>query len=178
MNNDDKTAGTRKALENFAKRDAKKYAVKKRRVRNKAPEKIVEKAVRSVAKSLGMEIFKTNASAKYNPNADRFLKDTELKEGHSDYSGDESRGGVAVYIETKALGKRSNVTFNQQQFLTRKIKRGCFAVVIDTSEQLVAYYNKWLELRVKDKKMATAYLIDCLPKKSFKRYEDEDFDLV
>lgn len=162
-------------METYAKKQAKKYAPKKARKPSSKPEEETEKIIRKWASKNDLQIFKTDAAAKFNSQADRFLPNQHLKAGHADFSGDTSIG-LAAYIEAKARGSANNISHRQFIFLSAKIKRGCFGCCIDREEVLDFLYKNWLGLMKSGRRNeAIKFLLDQLPKKDFSKYESDDF---
>ena len=98
----------------------------------------------------GFDCNVVESKATYNPKIGRYMSSPAIP-GMSDIIGND-RFGNAVYVELKALGRKSTVSEKQWQFLTRKIETNCFAVVIDSVELLNEYYFRWRELSVIDRR--------------------------
>lgn len=166
------------AMDKYSAKQAKKYAPKKKKARSKKPELLVESAIKKWAENNHIEIFKTDSAATYNHEAGRYLRDSALHVGHSDFSGSD-RNGYAIFIEAKAKDRRNNVSLHQFKFLTSKIDKNCFAVVVDCERKLDFFYKTWLELKLQSKhKKAQEFLRSCLPKskKVRERLVDEQAD--
>lgn len=131
---------------------------------NKKPEKeAVKKLVNYCAKNR-IHIHRVEAKGRWSAEAGTYIK-SETESGYPDLSGN-THFGVAVYIEAKAVGKRSNLSLKQYLFLEKKIKQGCFATVADTPEKLNIIYTGWLLFIKKgNHKGAEKFLLESLPKK-------------
>lgn len=84
------------------------------------------------------------SKAVFSKGANRYLRGMTDK-GFSDIAGC-SPVGKAVFIETKAPGKRRELKPHQRDFLVEKIKRGAFAVCVDSVEKLTNYYIAWVSM--------------------------------
>ena len=81
--------------------------------------------------------------------------------GLSDIVGNSSTG-LAIYIELKAPGRRvgSAIRPKQREFIIRKIKTGCFAIVTDSAQ----YANEvWLKFQPLDYEQRVELLLSELP---------------
>ena len=58
-----------------------------------------------------------------------------------------------------------NLKDHQREFLREKILKGCFAVVVDTSDRLAEYYSGWMKAKRKSSEHGISYLMSVLPKK-------------
>lgn len=105
------------------------------------PEKIVEKEVMAMAKTLGMELSIVDSKMVYSKNLDR-MKESETEKGFSDLTGEDANA-IACYIELKAPGKLKTIRPAQRAFLERKIQRGAFAVCVSSAEELYRLYIGW-----------------------------------
>ncbi len=132
--------------------------------KNEKPEKIVERAVMAWCKKHGLDLSIVECKGVYNAKTNTYLHGM-TEPGYSDLSGN-NKLGMAAYVELKAKGKRSTLRLRQEEFLVRKIKAGCFAVVVDSEMLLHEYYYRWLQLRNENKLVeAQRYLLEILPKK-------------
>lgn len=105
------------------------------------PEKIVEKEVIAMAKTLGMDLSIVDSKMVYSKNMDR-MKESETEKGFSDLTGEDANA-IACYIELKAPGKLKTIRPSQRAFLERKIQRGAFAVCVSSAEELYRLYIGW-----------------------------------
>ena len=109
----------------------------------KDPEKLVEKDVRKWFEKMRFDFSVVESKAVWNNEAGAYI-DGQTESGFSDIVGN-NRHGLSMWVELKAKGKRSNASVAQVQFLLRKIKTNCFAVVVDGSSILDRYYSEWLQ---------------------------------
>lgn len=134
----DRRESTKRALENFFRKQIKKP----RKKRNSAPEKDVESEVLTTARQMGFLLFVYESKATFNPKVGRYLKSNSVVEGHPDLAGI-TPCGRPCYIELKAKGKLSTVRQKQDEFLKAVIDRGAFALVLDSSTELRVRYDLW-----------------------------------
>lgn len=162
----------KKALANYYKRQMGDHSRSPKK-KNKKPEKIVEKQVTDWCKKHDLDVSIVECKGVYNSATNTYLHGM-TEPGYSDLSGN-NKYGMAVYIELKAKGRRSTIRLRQMQFLVRKIKAGCFAVVVDSPEILEEQYYQWFDL-VMAKRIdeAKSYLLSVLPKKR-QRADDKLF---
>lgn len=109
----------------------------------------------------GFDVTVIEAKATFNQKRSRFIAQS-VAPGTCDIVGNDS-AGRAVFIELKAPGRRSTLREQQRDFLQRKIKTGCFAVVVDSVEMLKEFYSVWTS---HDASLRFHYLESVLPKKS------------
>lgn len=153
---------TKEALLKNQRKVLKKARSNKRK--NKKPEKEVEKVVMEWLDNHNFSCHVVESKAVYNASAGRYLKGQTVP-GCSDIIGC-TPDGVSVWIELKAPGRRSTVSDSQREFLHSKIERGCFAVVVDSVDELQHLYANWCKHKVRNlKPSAKKYLYDSLPKK-------------
>jgi len=159
----------KEAILNYARKQL--PSTKKKRVKkNSKPEKLVESACLKWMRSKGWHAHIYESKAVWNASAGKYLAPGNLPDGHSDCAGITNFRGVGHYVEFKAKGKLS--TFNlaknndQRDFLIEKIHMKCFAVVVDSMEQLATFWFKWTRVRVDlGEGAAVAYLLDSLPQR-------------
>jgi hypothetical protein len=136
-------------------------------MRNSGPEKLVELEVLSWANRNGFDLTVVDTSAVWNPMAGRYLR-RQASESLPDIIG--NYGGLSVWIELKAKGKRSVInnerSKHQKDFLIRKIRQGCFAVVSDGAEHLQSIWSKYKNAEENEKKNV---LISDLPTERAKK---------
>ena len=160
--------GSVDALRKFYEKDARRPTGRT----NEKPEREVQKAIFGWAKQNGIDLYVTDA-ASHNQRYDA----SPFEQGHSDLSGDDPNG-IAVYIECKAPGKMSTLSFNQYLFLKRKIERGCFAIHTDNPTRAESLYRRFLSLTHEGlHSVAQSELIGELPQKhkdEEKRRESEE----
>lgn len=128
--------------------------------KNIKPEKLVEIQVYSWCLLNKFWIHVVESKATYSKNAKRYLRGN-APEGFPDMNGI-TPCLRPCYIELKAIGKRSNVSFEQTVFLLNAIAREAFAVVVDSPECLSDFYSGW---RNTPDDMKAGYLFSQLPKK-------------
>lgn len=130
-------------------------------MKNSGPEKLVELEVRSWANRNGFDLTVVDTAAVWNPMAGRYLR-RQASESLPDLIG--NYGGLSVWIELKAAGKRSAINAkqnrHQRDFILRKIRQGCFAVVTDGAAHLSRVWEKYRLASTFDK---PAVLINDLP---------------
>ena len=73
--------------------------------------------------------------------------------------------GIGCFIELKSVGKRSNVSRAQSDFLTRKIRLGAFACCTDSVVNIAETYRIWVILLKQNGEEAKDYLLSLLPDK-------------
>lgn len=152
---------TREALYKYLDNQLKQS---KPRRKNKKPEKNVQYEVEQWLEKHGFDYDIVESKAVYHEQSGRYLHG-QTSSGFSDIVANDSNG-LAVYIELKAPGRRSTLREKQRDFLTRKIKSNCFAVVVDSPTLLADCYNEFYEIRdKKSKEGARQYLLSLLPKK-------------
>lgn len=107
------------------------------------PEQKVEKEVLGYCLEMNIDVSIVDSKAIYSEKAEKYKKNkTEV--GFSDLVGD-LPSGTAAYIELKARGKLKKTSPEQKQFLMGKAQRGCFAVVVDSSDLLHDLYLGFLK---------------------------------
>lgn len=139
---------------------------KKKKTRNKKPEKIVEAECLKYMRNLGWNVQIYESKAVWNSQSQTWSQ-AGMKYGNSDCMGSMPEG-IMVAVEFKAPGSLS--TFNreerhlQKQFIIDKIKSNAFACVVDSASLLDQIYSKWKKLRAESMEKAQAFLMDSLPK--------------
>lgn len=173
----DRSEQTRKALFGFFERKKKKAArASSAKRQGPKPEKLVEQACVAWLKASGFDGQVYEAKAKFI--AGRW-RSSGMQYGTADWQGVD-RNGFAAFVEFKAPGKRS--TFwragneRQQEYLTSKIEKNAFAVVVDSPELLRTLYFRWLSLREGDPLTAKEFLVNALPARP-KRKPEGSYDL-
>jgi hypothetical protein len=131
---------------------------RKKRKKNKKPEQQVVDEIHKWLKKHGFDCNTVEAKATWSEGG--FYKSSTVAPGFSDIAGND-RNGFAVFIEAKAPGKRSTLRPSQREFLLRKIKTNCFAVVADSVGFLSTAYDEWCNLGGEE---AQKYLFGLLPK--------------
>lgn len=130
-------------------------------MRTSGPEKIVEAEIRSWGARNGFDLTVVDTSAVWNPQAGRYIS-RQASESLPDLIG--NHGPLSVWIELKAPGSRSAINsrknLHQREFLIRKIKQGCFAVVTDSVSHIE---DVWLRFRRAELFDKAAVLINDLP---------------
>ena len=162
-------------IDNAVKKHAAKQLKKQRtpRRKNQSPEKDTEKEVMTWLRNSGFDCNVIESKAVFSQAAGRYLSG-QTDPGVSDVLGND-KNGRACYIELKARGKKSTASYGQLEFLERKIKMGCFGVVVDSAKMLETNYKTYLfKMSNEGKYEAREYLLTQLPNKKMK---DLDFDL-
>lgn len=150
------------ALLKYSKRQLRGKTNGKPRKKNSSPEKEVEKEVLEWCQKLGIDVNVIESKAVYSVAAGRYLRG-QVSTGFPDLVGN-TRDGIAVYVELKARGRLSTVKAHQLEFITRKIRQGAFACVVDGSGRLGDLFSRWSLLIKQSRTEAENYLIKSLPK--------------
>lgn len=100
-------------------------------------------------KSNGFSCNVVEAKAVFNQAAGRYISSQAIP-GMSDIIGND-QNGVGVYIELKAKGRLSTVSYKQINFLKEKISTNCFAVCVDSADMLDKMYRHWLKLKKEER---------------------------
>lgn len=130
--------------------------------KNLKPENLVEIDCMNWFRNNGFDMSIIDSKAKFSPRAGMYLKRLRgTNETIVDCVG--NYGSLACYVEFKACGRFNTASYEQLEFLRRKIRSGCFACVTDSVERLVEYFNKFNELR-SSRGSAIDYLLGELPK--------------
>jgi hypothetical protein len=150
------------ALNKFSSKDAKKHGPKKKRTKNKSPEKDVEREVMAwlIAHSFSCNVVESKAV--FSTAANRYVRGQAVQ-GFSDIVGCDN-AGRAVFIELKAAGRRNTLRPAQFVFLEEKIKHGAFAVCTDSVDFLSMAYDHWIKVSDENKK---TFLLSLLPDVKF-----------
>ncbi|RTL05219.1 hypothetical protein EKK58_08710 [Candidatus Dependentiae bacterium] len=158
------------ALEKYYEKQENKDSVTQRR--NKKPEEITVRSCMAWMRGNGFDVNIVESKSVFNPNIGRYMN-SQTRPGVLDCFGNDPFG-VAVYVEFKALGKRHTLRPNQRDFIEKKIKTHCFAVVVDSQECLQKFYEHW---RTLDSEAARQqYLFSILPKERNQNpLSDDDF---
>lgn len=127
---------------------------------NQKPEKITEQEVLMWCKQKQFDVTVVEAKAVYSVTTKRYTG-RAVSDGFSDIVGNTSKG-LAVYIELKAKNKRvgSALRPNQRDFLHRKIRTGCFAVMVDSLEYIDKTWNHYCSLPLEQR---ISFLLNELP---------------
>ena len=80
--------------------------------------------------------------------------------------------GFCAAVEFKAPGKRGTLKPHQREFLIEKIKRGAFAVCVDSVECLEFIWTQFDRLRRHDVESAKQLLFNNLPKQNQRGMDD------
>lgn len=161
------------ALDKFSRRN---MGIKKPRQKNgkrKSPEKETEKDVLNWCKKHRFDVSVVESKAVFSRAAQRYLHG-QTEAGFSDIAGCTDTG-KGCFIELKAKGKLNTIRPAQIEFLVRKIRCGAFACCVDSADMLNDIYHSWIELDLKDSKMAKNYLLSKIPKFTFGGPDSEDF---
>ncbi len=109
--------------------------------RNKKPEKIFVAYLLAKMRMLGYDVDEVESKAVYSLRARRYIRG-QLPKGFSDIVGNNVRG-LATFIEAKAEGRKSTLRAEQRNFLTRKIKSGCIAMVVDSIDDFLRQHKQF-----------------------------------
>lgn len=141
---------------------------------NKSPEKDVEAECLKVMRGLGWDVAVFESKAVLIGNV---WRNPGMKSGVCDVQGISDQG-EPVFVELKAKGRRA--TFwkqgNERQvdYLLSKIERGAFAVVVDSSSDLINWFYLWRAARETGVARAREYLLSLLPPKPKARVDESD----
>ncbi len=175
----EKKESTRRALEKFFERDAKRVEKENgvgssRKKKNEKPEKNVERACVEWMRGMNWEVEIFEAKSTFDPRRGVW-RNQSMKAGVCDCLGT-MPCGTPVAIEFKALGKLA--TFSQLkntrqiEYLTRKIEYYAFGAVVDSVDRLIHIYNEWSERSTESKDIARMYLLEMLPRRKLDRVQD------
>lgn len=131
-----------KAVEKFSKKND--PSKPKRATKNSAPEKDFVKEVMIWLDTHSFSCHVVESRAVFNPKIGRYLS-SQAVPGFPDIVGCDQYGR-SVWIEVKAPGKRSTVKPHQLDFLKGKIANNCFAVCIDSIQDLSTWYKEWMQV--------------------------------
>ncbi len=128
-------------------------------------EKEVEKEVLKWAKENGWSLDVYDSKGTYSFAAKSYRANRGLKKGTPDLQGCDPFGHLCL-VELKAPKKDDCCSFEQREFLERKIQNFAFGIVTSSAQKLSDAYNQWLQLRY-DGKLDDArdYLLGLLPNK-------------
>jgi len=160
----------KRACETYARRTMPKIGPSRK---NKRPE-IIKTVIPcwQWLRQNGFDISIIESKATYSQSQGRYMR-SNAEIGYTDISGN-SKMGLAVYIECKAPGRRSDLRGGQREFLKRKIHTHCFAVVVDSPQLLESLYVEYRKIRSESFDQAVQFLLDQLPKN---RQKDDDSSL-
>lgn len=125
------------------------------------PEKYVEHKILAMCFQLGWSVEVFDSKATYSVASGGYKRNQGLVVGCPDLIGCDDKGHF-VALELKADGKATVCSFEQHQFLKRKIEHGAFGIVTSCPEFLKSTYQTWLGLSPSERK---SYLIGLLPTK-------------
>ena len=149
-----------RALQNYHSKQLNQGLTREPKRKNKKPEKEVEKEIMEWAQDNGIYLHVIEASS-YDPRLGRKGL-SKAESGFPDLVGNTNEG-QSLYIELKAVDRRSTVSESQRLFLENKIDQSCFAVVVDSRQRLEQYWKGFFSH--KEVEARKTYLRDCLPKK-------------
>lgn len=149
----------RDALEKYSRRHAAGLGRPTRQ--NSKPEFEVKKAAMAWLRTNGFSCQVVESKGVYSIEHGRYTSG-QTKAGTSDLFGC-GPGGIAVYIELKAPGRRSTLKEHQRQFLIEKIQAGAFAVCADSVECLANAWEEFSHRRKMEPQLAKAFLLRHLP---------------
>lgn len=139
--------------------------------KNKTPERDVQKECLAWGRSNGFSLHVVEAS-RYNASLGQ-KGDAKVEAGFSDLVGN-TQQGLACYIELKAKGRRSTLSYSQREFLVKKIEQSCFAVVVDSVQKLQQYWKSFCSLKTPEERKN--HLLSSLPQKVPQRGKKKDQD--
>lgn len=141
----DKRESTKKALDNYLMRICAKEENKSKRAKRTNPEKETEKEVLTYLRNINCDVDVVEAST-WDATLGRHVK-SSVRAGFSDLVGN-FETGTALFIELKALGRRSTIKSRQDQldFLVKKIKTNCFACCTDCVDHINNLFLQWQKL--------------------------------
>lgn len=149
---EDYKARVQRAMENHHKKLLKDSAPKRK---NQKPERNVQDACLAWMRGLNWDVQIYEAKATFDPRSNVW-RNQAMPSGTCDCMGIDDMAH-AVFIEFKAPGRRSSFNspknYKQKRFITEKIQRGAFAVVVDSVEVLQRIYFGWLELKNKEQRI-------------------------
>jgi hypothetical protein len=136
--------------------------------KNGKPEKVLEKQVLTWASNHAIHLHVVESKAVYSASAGRYLRG-QAEAGLPDLIGNIE--GLSAWIELKAKGRRGTLKEHQREFLVRKIEQGCFAVCIDSVDQLASVLAAFLSTPSSDR---VRLLLDHLPIKRHRHPNNPD----
>lgn len=136
------------------------------RKKNEKPEAEFMLLFKKYLEGLGWSVDIIESKGVFNEEAGRYMHG-KTRPGYPDISGNMCNG-LAIYIETKAPGRRSTVRPDQREFLINKIASNCFAIVCDSINYFDRVFAEWQESPNKK-----AFLLKEIPELSGK-YKDDD----
>ena len=151
--------GVEKALRNYHEKQLPKKK-KTRRKPNKKPEQELVKSLISYCRAHKIDVQVVESQNVYSQTSGKYTR-AQTRAGTPDLIGND-RSGLSVWIEAKAPGRLSTLRENQREFLERKIRSNCFAVVVDSVERLNSLYYNFLKFN--NRKQAQEYLLFQLPR--------------
>lgn len=165
------------ALNRFYTREAKNLE------REQAPRRRNEKPEFELTKKPCMRWFKDNgwsmtaieAKAVYCFSSGRYLHG-QADAGFADAAGC-TPFGLGAFVEFKAPGQRSNLKMHQRDFLVEKIKRGAFAVCVDSVSCLESIWLKFQNALRISRHAGIDCLINHLPKERPQRPSPDESGL-
>lgn len=132
----------KKRIENaIHKWSAKQLPKPARKKSNDKPEARFVLELKKHLTNLGWDVTIIEAKANYSQESGRYTHGA-VASGYPDLSGN-TPDGIAVYIETKAPGKRSTIRPAQHEFLIRKISTNCFSICCDSISYFERVFNEW-----------------------------------
>jgi hypothetical protein len=146
----------KKAVENYITKNDPNRPTRK----NQKPEKELEREAMKWLRANGFDCTVVESKSTFSKQKNRFISQSAAP-GTCDIVGNDPTGR-AVFIELKAKGRIGTLRENQRNFLERKIRTGCFAVVVDSVESLQQFYNVWTSY---DPSLRAHYLESLLPER-------------
>lgn len=151
------------ALDRYYQRVAKQDAKNSRpRRKNQKPEEILKAQVLIWLRQHGFSVHAVESKAVFSQKLGRYMN-SQAVPGFADIAG-ACPNGIGCFIELKAPGRRSTLRPAQRKFLLEKVNLGCFAVVIDSAEDLAKTWTDFSKLTGIETKRA--YLSGLLPKEN------------
>lgn len=130
----DRKYSTKRALERYFDKQARRNDPLRKKRSYGAPEKEVEKEVMAWLKENDFSCDVVESKAVFNRSAGTYVSGQTVK-GMSDIVGC-TPDGMGCFIELKAHGRRSQLKIHQRKFLLAKMMRGAFACVVDSVDYL------------------------------------------
>lgn len=129
--------------------------------KNKKPEEITNSNLKTWFRKNKWSMHRVESKGVYSLAQQRYVK-SETDVGFSDWAGC-TPNGLGAFVESKAKGKRSNVSDAQHDFLYEKIVRGAFACAVDSHLYLDGVVKKYLSIKSREARIK--FLLDELPDK-------------
>lgn len=146
------------------------------RRKNARPEMdLVQKPCKAWFRRSGWSMFIIDAKAEWNAAAGTFISSSQVEPGFSDSVGC-TPDGTAAFVEFKAPGKRATLKPHQRAFLEDKIRKGCFAICVDSVEGLADAWERFKGSRAIERQLGINFLLRHLPLEPSQRRPRPDAD--